>query len=244
MTNKSKKIILKAQPRTLMGKKVKRLRRDGFIPANIFGQAKASKAVSLTEREFQKELVRHHGELGLVYLKIDNQSVVPVLVVNVDRHPVSNVIRHIELMRVNLKEAVETEVAIELVGETNVPNTVLELIRDSVKIKALPEDIPEKIIVDVSGLDEEGKMITLAELNYDQEKITLLVEEADLDKPVVILQAVEEEKVEEPEETVEAETGETEGATEGEGQTTATENKENTNSKTKDKSEAGAASGK
>jgi len=203
MTNKSSKIILEAQPRLVVGKKVKRLRKKGLIPANIFGQAQASKAVNLDGRAFQKELVRHHGELGLVYLKMNDQPTLPVLVVNIDRHPVSDLIRHVELMRVNLKEAVETEVAIELAGEVNVPNTMLELIRDAVKIKALPEDIPDKIVVDVSGLNEEGQMITLAELDYDRKKVTLLTEESDMDKPVVILQAVKEEEVEEPETEVE-----------------------------------------
>ncbi len=217
MTKQTDKIILQTQTRKTLGKKVKTLRKGGFTPANIYGQGKESLAISLKTNEFQSLLNRHGGDLGLIYLDVEKKTE-PVLVTEIIRHPVTDQIIHVEFMRVNLKEAVETEVALEVVGEVDVPNTVLEVIRDEIKIKALPEDIPEHIEVDVSGLTQPGDIVTIADLKFDKEKITLLVDEEDLEKPVVVLQAVKEEV--EPEETeVEAETegeSETEGGDENE----------------------------
>ena len=214
MTKATDKIIIQAKKRTQKGKKSKKLRRDGFLPGNIYGQGKDSLAISLKTNEFQSLLNRHGGDLGLVYLDVEGKEE-PALSTEIAKHPVTDELIHVEFMRVNLKEAVETEVALEIIGEVDVPNTVLEVIRDEIKIKALPEDIPEHIEVDVSGLTEAGQMITIADLNFDKEKITLLVDEEEMDKPVVLLQEVKEEVEPEP---TEAE-GEVEAGEEGETET-------------------------
>jgi len=192
MTKQSTKIIIKAEFRTVFGDKTKRLRRDGFIPANVYGQGKKSASLSLPTNQFQSLFVKHGGDLGLVYIQVDDKTQ-PALVTEISRHPVTGGLIHVEFMRVNLKEEVETEVALEVVGEVDVPNTVLEVIRDEIKIKALPEDIPEHIVVDVSSLTEAGQMIAIADLKFNKDKITLLIDEEEMEKPVVLLQEVKEE---------------------------------------------------
>ncbi len=192
MTKTSKKILIPAKKRTTLGKAVKRLRKQGLTPANIYGQGQESIPLVLKTNEFQSLLNHHGGDLGLVYVDVEGRKE-PALTTEVSRHPVTSELVHVEFMRVNLKEEVETEVALEVVGEVDVPNAVLEVIRSEVKIKALPEDIPEHIEVDVSGLTQAGEMITVADLKYNKDKIALLVDEDELDKPVVILQEVKEE---------------------------------------------------
>ena len=213
MTKQKDKVILQAQKRDVFGKKVKNLRKSGLTPANIYGQGKQSLAVSLKTNEFESLLKRHGGDLGLIYLEVEKKTE-PVLVTETVKHPVTDQIVHVEFMRVNLKEEVETEVALEVVGEVDVPNTVLEVIRDEIKIKALPEDIPEHIEVDVSGLTQAGDIITIADLKYDKDKITLLVDEEDMDKPVVVLQAVKEEVEVEEAGEAEAQEGEADAGSE------------------------------
>ena len=192
MTKTSEKIIVPAKKRPLLGKAVKRLRKQGLTPANIYGQDQESIPLILKTNEFQSLLNQHGGELGLVYVDVEGRKE-PALTTEISRHPVTGELIHVEFMRVNLKEEVETEVALEVVGEVNVPNTVLEVIRDEIRIKALPEDIPEHIEVDVGVLTRAGDMITIANLKYNKDKITLLVDGDELDKPVVVLQEVKEE---------------------------------------------------
>ena len=231
MTNT--KTYFSAKKRSIKGKKVKSLRREGIIPANIHGDIKEPMSIEVPDLEFAK-LYREVGDTGLVYLQIENEKDKPVLVDQVTYNPVDDSIEHVVFKQVNLSEKISAQVPVEVVGEVEVPEAVLVTVVDSVEVEALPADLPEKFEVDVSRLKEFGQSITFADLKYDASLIKLMVDEEQMQSPIVLLQEKVEE-VEVPEEAAEgeAEAPETSESTESEG-TAETEEKPATEEDKKD----------
>lgn len=188
---------LTVTPRTLVGKKVRALRSQKIVPANISTPDGKSVAIQLPQNVF----VRTHaavGDTGLVYLTVDGeQEARPVLIEDVQLHSLKDVVLHVVFKQVNLKEKIEAEIPVRTIGENKIPNTVVITVQDSIMVEALPTDFPESFEVDISGLTEIGQMITIKDLPFDRSKITLKVSEEELDTPVVMLQEVKEEPVEE-----------------------------------------------
>lgn len=205
-------------PRELIGKKVKQLRKESKIPANIMGLSKDSQAVVTDRIKFEK-LYTEEGDTGLVYLEIEGVTKkVPVLIEDVQRDPMTGNVAHAIFKRVNLNVKVKAEVSVEVVGESSVDDAVLVLVRDAIEVEALPADFPEDFIINAEDFTEIGQTVTLADLKFDREKVSLVLsEEEDETSPVAILQAVKEEVAEEPatEETAEGEKPAAEAPAEG-----------------------------
>lgn len=166
------KIELKAEKRTVFGKKLKKLRRDGLLPANIYGENFASQAVTIPAIDFYKTF-KKAGETHIVYLTVkgENQAL-PVLIHNVQRHPVNHNILHFDLRKVDLQKKLETEVPIKLVGESDAivqKKGVLQTISDSVVIEALPQHIPSAIEVDITVLKEVNDEVKVKDLKTSAE---------------------------------------------------------------------------
>lgn len=199
---------LSVSPRTLSGRKVKKLRQEGKVPANIFGKKIPTTNIQVDAKEFLK-VYKEVGESTLVYLG-DR----PVLVSEVTYHPVTDQLLHVSFRQVDLKAKVTAPVAVELTGEASAEQEKLGIMvqqLDEVEIEALPTDMPENIKVDVSSLSEVGSQITVVDLNLDSSKMTIKTD------PTAIIVKIEalakEEKVEAPPTTeVSAETPTTEPA--------------------------------
>ncbi len=205
---------LVVQPRKLFGKKASRLRNQGLVIANVFGDGQESTAIQLDTQAFTR-LYEQVGESGLLYLEIEGESKNrPTLIDEVQLHSVSGNVEHVSFRQVSLKEKVTAEVSIEIVGEVDISDAVMTVIRDTVEVEALPTDLPEKIEVDVTSLTEIGHSISMADLKIDASKVSLVLgdDQNPEEMPVVLIQEVKEEPVEEPEETE----GEGEEAAEGE----------------------------
>ncbi len=202
------KTVLKTEKRSTKKTAARSLRKAGSLPGNIFGEGKESVAISLSQLLFEKTLDAI-GESGLIYLSVDGVEE-PVLIDEVQLDSVTNQPIHCSFRRVNLKEKVSSEVPIELEGELSVPNAVLVLTQDSVEVEALPADLPEKIIVKTEQFTELGQQLDYTELDYDRDAVTLLVEEERMNEPVVLVQEVKEEVVEETPTEGEAAEAETE----------------------------------
>lgn len=233
MTNNGNgKTIIHVSERELQGKAVKRLRTDGLVPANIYGQAKDSDSISIDAAAFQK-FYAAEGDSGLMYLAIEGKKKeVPVLIDEVQFHPVTDHVLHVSFRRVNLKEKIRSEVPIVLVGENEVPEAAIITVRDALEVEALPTDLPENFTIDISTLTEIGQSVTIADLEYDKETVEVVMTgEMNMDAPVVLLQEIKEEVIEEePEEelegveaVVEGEEGEAPEAVEELGEETPTE---------------------
>lgn len=159
------KVILEAQPREVLGKGVKQLRKQGLIPANVFGHNYESKAITLTHQDFMSayKIVR---ETGILYVNIDKESV-PTLIAHVQLHPVTDQILHVDFRKVNMREKIETAIPVTFVGESEAVKThngVLITQADTLYVEALPADLPQEIEVDISKLVEIGDAITVADL--------------------------------------------------------------------------------
>lgn len=185
---------IKAEVRTLTGRKVRQLRKLGKTPATIYGHNFEPVSISVSTMELNK-LYSHVGESTLVEIHMGD-TVLPVLFKNPQYHPVSSDLIHIDCHKVNLKEKIIATVPLEFIGESlSVKNgNVLMTILDEIEVEALPANLPEKIVVDLSVLVDIDAQITVADLNIDK---TLVEVKNEADQVIVKtdLPKVEEEPV-------------------------------------------------
>ena len=170
------KHTLSGTKRTIVGKKVKVIRSQGLLPATVYGKNTKPVTISITLLDFQK-LYREAGETGLIELSIENQ-VHPVLIHRVQLHPVSRAILHVELHEVDLKEKVHAEIPVECEGEPNAIKEklgVLLTLIDHVEVEALPTNLPEKLVIDITHLAAVDDQIVVGELAIPQ-NVTLLTD--------------------------------------------------------------------
>ena len=211
---------LKAAPRTEFGsRESRRLRRSGQIPGVVYSEGDEAVPFKVEDREVRLILVEGHA---LFDLAIEGSDPVPVVIKEQQHHPVRGNIEHLDLQRVRLDQAIEAEVAIELEGVDSAPGVkgggVLEHVVREVTVEALPTDIPDSLVMDVSDL-EINDTATLERLVLP-EGVELVVEDpAEVTVVTVSPPRVEEEPVAaEVEEEVEVigEGEEAEEAAEGE----------------------------
>lgn len=163
---KASKIELRAAPRTVLGKKVSQLRRQGLIPANVYGHNVPSFAIQVPSDDL-RHVLRDAGRNGIVYLRVDGGEPRPTFIRDVQRNPVSDAILHVDFLQISLKERVRLEVPIHLTG---VPGAVERLGGilvhgvDHVMVEALPTEVPSYLEVDVSGLEEFDQAIHVSDL--------------------------------------------------------------------------------
>lgn len=168
---------LAAQKRTVLGRKVKTLRREGLIPAHVFGHKIKTIHVQVNASDFSK-VFEKVGETGIIGLSVDGEKR-PVLVRNLQTHPVSDKLLHIDFYQVNLTEKVKVDVPIEVVGESPAVEKKIGLLLtpvSEIEIEALPTDIPEKIEVNVAKLEDVGDEIKVKDLVLDQAKIKIFAD--------------------------------------------------------------------
>ncbi|MBI1872198.1 50S ribosomal protein L25, partial [Candidatus Collierbacteria bacterium] len=109
------KLTLKLDKRTITGKKVKKLRRQGMVPANIFGKDIKSLAVSAKLTDFQK-VYQDAGETQIVTLEVKgDEKERPTLITNVQHNPITNEVLHVDFRQVDLKEKITANIPVELV---------------------------------------------------------------------------------------------------------------------------------
>jgi large subunit ribosomal protein L25 len=164
-----KSVPLNAFPRALSGRGgVKKLRDNGRIPAVIYGGKTQSQSLEVDAEEIGD--VMHHAASENVLLdlsvKDDARSKRLALVQEVQHHPLSGAVLHVDLHEVAENEKVTIMVPVETSGEPVGVKTgggVLEHVQFKIKVRALPKDLPEQIIVDVTAL-EIGKSIHLGEI--------------------------------------------------------------------------------
>lgn len=200
---------LKVEKRDVLGKNVKKLRRDGILPANVYGKGLPSIAIQMTTESFQA-IYKEVGETGLVDVMLDGARH-PSLIKNLQlKYPLKQPL-HVDFFQVNLKEKVKTMVPLVVIGE---PVAVTEKIGlllqplSEVEVEALPEELPENIEVNVEALATIDEQITVGDLKVPVE-VTVLTDSTQT------VAKIAEPVQEEPEEPV-AEEGDAGETTEGE----------------------------
>jgi len=171
MVVKKEKIKLTVEKRKVTGRKTKTLRREGILPANIYGKKEKSLSVQLEAKSFLP-VFKEVGETGLIELKVaDEKEARPVLIHNVQFHPVDETPLHVDFYQVDLKEKVTTKVPVELIGESPaVKDKIGILIQplSEVEVEALPADLPEKIEVNISGLKAINDAVVVADVKLPE----------------------------------------------------------------------------
>ncbi|HEX5827312.1 MAG TPA: 50S ribosomal protein L25 [Candidatus Limnocylindrales bacterium] len=156
---------LAAERRTVTGKAVARLRKAGQLPAVVYGHGTASEPVTIDAHEF--ELLRKQaGASTLVDLKVEGGNARPVLLSNIQVHPVNRRPIHVDLFAVRMTE--ELTVEVQLVGTGTAPASeaggTLVHPTSSVKIRALPANLPDQLTYDLGALVDYDTTITVADL--------------------------------------------------------------------------------
>ena len=159
----SKRSTLKAAPRADFGSRAsRRMRREGVVPGVVYSGGSEATAFQVSERDVRGIL---NEGAALFDLEVEGSKAVPVVIKEAQHHPVRGSFQHLDLMQVNLKEAIQAEVAIELEGVEDAPGVkgggVLEHVTREVTVEALPADIPDNISVDVSAM-EVNETLSLA----------------------------------------------------------------------------------
>ena len=145
------------QPRTVVGKTVARLRREGTLPASIYGRGLESVAVQLPY-VVARDLMNSHGYNSLITVQVDGESKPrPVVVKQVAQDPVTRELWHLDFYQVDLTRKISGPVTVHFTGESPAVqdrNGVLVIHADTVEVEALPADMPESLEVSLESLVE------------------------------------------------------------------------------------------
>lgn len=160
------KINLSLDLRDAQGKKVKQLRRDGIVPAIVYGPGIEPVNTQAAANVMEK-VVRDAGKHTPVHLTVDGKKHI-AMIKDVDIEPVKAKIRHVSFHAVNQNEPVNAEVPIRLIGEGESEAERAGLIvlqaLDHIEVRALPLDLPDVLEVSIANLKEAGEQITLGDI--------------------------------------------------------------------------------
>lgn len=214
------RLSLKAIERIILGKKVKKLRKDGQLPGHVYGKGVETEHVSVDGKTFLKTF-KEAGETGLIDLRIGAEKIRPVLVRGVQYDPVSGELVHIDFYQVNLTQKVKVPVPLILIGEqpesVHLGETIVLQTLQELEVEALPTDLIENIEVDITTLKNIDDAITVGQLNYDRSKLTITAAEEEIVvKLAPAVTAEMQQLMEEQAAETAASAAETEGAAEGE----------------------------
>ncbi|MFH0712311.1 MAG: 50S ribosomal protein L25 [Candidatus Jorgensenbacteria bacterium] len=156
---------LKAKNRNVLGKKVKRLRKEGVIPAEIFGHGVENKHVSFDEKLF-KDVYKKAGGHTIVQVLTEDGLRIPALISEVQIHPLTRQPLSVLIKGVRADEKIEIKVPIEFKGKAPAEKSgfVVVMVLDEIEIEALPDKIPHSFEVDLSNLNEKGQSIHVSDL--------------------------------------------------------------------------------
>lgn len=171
-----KRHSLSVAKRDVFGKKVKKLRKAGTLPGNVYGKEMKSVAVSMPTKDFLS-VFEQAGHSGVVDLKLGEETI-PTLIHEVTYDHIDRVPLHVDFYKVNLKEKVKTAVPVVLTGEPVAVTEKLGLLLQNlseVEVEALPTDLPENVEVDVAHLAQVGESVKVADMKVPTD-VTILTD--------------------------------------------------------------------
>ncbi|MEN9933468.1 MAG: hypothetical protein RLZZ387_47 [Chloroflexota bacterium] len=162
----AERFTLNLEPRTVIGKKVKTLRAKGLLPATVYGKGVEPISVQIDARTFN-DIYRKVGRTTVVDLNIPGHGGLSAFVHTLQRHPVSRNILHVDLLAVDLRIELVVAVPVHIVGESPLVtrgDALLNVVHNTLNVRALPTDVPSAVNVDVSGLDSFDKNIHVSDI--------------------------------------------------------------------------------
>ncbi len=157
---------LSLSQRTVTGKKVKQLRRQGILPVHIYGKGIDSLSLQGVTGELRRLLLQIGTNIPVSIQVEGSEGENICFVRDVQRHPVTEDLLHIDFIRVDVTQTISAEVPITLMGTapaTQRGGTLLQPLT-SLLVEALPRDIPVSVEADVSGLDDFEKSIVVSDI--------------------------------------------------------------------------------
>lgn len=196
------KIVIEATRREVTGKKVRFLRREGKLPAVIFGYGVEPTPITLDLKEASRTLASV-GSSTLVTINLDGKEY-NVLVRERQQDVIYRNLTHVDFQAVSMTETVRAQVAIHIVGDHEIPavenyGAIINTGLDVLEIECLPQDLPERIEVELTSLAEIGDSILVKDLPMPKGVVAL----DDPDALVVVVSAPIAEEAAEREETLE-----------------------------------------
>jgi large subunit ribosomal protein L25 len=158
-------VTLKAMERTDFKKStLRKIREDGNIPAIVYGKNKESKAIFINSGDFLKT-IRETGLTGIITLELNNEKH-PVILHEFQRDPIKSNILHLDFQIVDMSTEVEVDVFVHLIGEAKgvKDGGVLQQTLHQLTVRALPNNIPKSIDIDISQL-EVGESVTVGDID-------------------------------------------------------------------------------
>lgn len=190
-------VVLKAKYRDVIGKQVKALRRDGLLPAVLYGHRINPIPVSLDYRDVSKMLSQITSS-QLVIVDVDGEQH-HTLVRDKQRDPVLSTIMHVDFLVVSMTEKLRAEVILDLVGDAPAVKDFSGILLtglESIEVECLPQDLLEKITVDLSSLKEIGDTIFVKDISLP-ESVEVLTDPEEIIASVTFAALEEEEEIEE-----------------------------------------------
>jgi large subunit ribosomal protein L25 len=190
------KMNLQARKRTVVGRKVKTLRKEGLLPANIYGKKIKSLSIQVNTDEFLK-IFKQAGETNLIDIKLEKEkSKRSVLATNLQKNPVTDLPLHVDFHQVDLTQEVSVAVPVVIIGESSAikeKGGVLITLLDEIKVEALPQNLPDEFKIDISKLTQFNDSILIKDLKVDKANISIQVDE---NETIVMVQEPKKEEAE------------------------------------------------
>lgn len=169
MESKVQQINLKAEPREITGHNVRFMRRDGLIPAVLYGKGFEAISLTLNDKDFRK-IYKTAGSSAIVTLKVGDATH-KILIHAPQKHPVTDLYLHVDLYKVNMKEEIHTEIPLVFIGESNAVKNLegnLVTLKDEVEVECLPDNLVSEIEVDLSKLETFDDVIKLSDIVFPE----------------------------------------------------------------------------
>ena len=157
---------LSVQTREILGKKTKSLRKQGFIPAELYGHGLENQHLSVPAKEFGK-VFKKAGESTLIKLKVESGKEFNVLIHDIIKNALTDEISHIDFYSVKMDEKIRARVPLEFIGESlavKEKGGVLIKSMHEIEVESLPADLPHHLIADISRLMEIGDSLSVVNL--------------------------------------------------------------------------------
>ncbi|MEX2052915.1 MAG: 50S ribosomal protein L25 [Candidatus Paceibacterota bacterium] len=215
---------LKAEARDIVGRRVKSLRKRGFVPAVVYGHDFGPVSIQVPQKDFER-VYTEAGESTIVYLNIGNEDH-PTIIHDVMLDPVTDKFLHADFYKVRLDEKITTHIQLNFIGESPAVKElggILVKNMSEIEVEGFPQDLPNKIDVDISALKKFEDQISIKDLpisdklevlNELEASVVLIQEpiseeelQAQLETPAGTAEDVEVIKKEKPEEEGEGEGG-------------------------------------
>lgn len=189
--------VVEAKERSAIGKKVRAIRRQGLVPGVLYGHGVDGQPIQMNAKEAE-QLLSEVSASTLIDLNVDG-SQHKVLVRDVQRDVIRRDVMHIDFLKVAMDVIIRTTVPVELVGEAPAARELGGILVTGVteiEVEALPEDLPDRILVDLESLKEIDDAIAIEDL-YLGEGVTVLTDPSENVAHVIYMAEEEEEEEDE-----------------------------------------------